>query len=155
MNCIKNIKEINLNNKEDLKLVKDYDINIYNSIKKRLRKKEDNIITDIFLASTKTNKIENFYTIHIEKDTKIASIYANIKNNKEKIISVITEDLLQENYIETVFIFIEKNNIKLINYLMEKGFMSLGDESDTKYIPLIKEKQNTKERDGSNISWKY
>lgn len=157
---LRDIHEFNPYSENELELLNKYSTNIHNEILKEInglsydgykRKMELDILVKKYYYTKKDNEITNFIKVLIEKDTKIASIYPSINIYDKNLIPEISNDLLNDD-IEEVFVFIKKDNQKLLDDLLNDNFISLRTDDDGGFIPLLKEKTY---EDENKRSWKY
>ena len=143
---------INLSNNDHLKLVKDFDNDLYSKLILDNNKFEYmlDVIDSKFYASVKDNKIINFFRVEEEKDTKTARVYPVMKIYQKDLINNIFDDITVNDGMEVVFVFIDKNDDKLINNLIQDSFLPISDIGD-EFFTLVKEKNIEKE---SSIVWK-
>ena len=143
---------INITDINHLKLVKDFDKDLYSRLILENDKLEYmlDVIENKFYASLKDNKIINFVRVEEEKDTKTARIYPIIRAYQKDLINNIFYDIVLNDGMEVVFTFIDKNDNKLINDLVQDSFLPISDVGD-EVCTLVKEKNIEKE---SSIAWK-
>jgi len=136
-----------------LSFEKDNSLDIVNSINKFTskeeylnNKKESNEIEEI-LFTEKEGKITDCCFIQGEKDRKICKIipYEIMnKSKKRKLPLLASEYLLNTLDMEEVFIDVLPEDIGMQNYLLEKGFLSLGDNNGKLiYLKDREEKENS------------
>lgn len=143
---------INMTDIHHLKLVKDFDKELY----AKLILLNDNleymldVIDNKFYASIRDDKIINFVSVEEEKDTKTARIYPIIRTYQKDLIPNVFDDIIVNDGMEVAFVFIDKNDSRLINDLTHNDFLPISDVNDEMYT-LVKEKNIEKE---SSIAWK-
>ena len=156
---LRDIHVINPFDEKDMSMIKEFDIDLYKRLQKNITNKsyieykknqEYGVLTERYFCSIDNNKITNFITAIIQKDTKIANIYPTINIYKKNLISNVC-DFLITNGMEEVFVFIKKSDSKKMTDLINNNFISLSTDDD--YILLLKEKEE--EEKESSVSWNY
>ena len=109
-------------------------------------KKESNEVDEV-LFTEKDSKITDYCYIHGEIDRKICSItQVDIKNKskKRKLPVLASEYALNSLGMEEVMIYVSYEDTAMQNYLIMKGFESLGDNNGNLiYIKDREEKENS------------
>ncbi len=161
MSSLKDFNIINPYKEKDIKYLKDYCYK-YNqqelyreisSIKYKISEEDYNAIKEIrpvieeLYYQKNEIQITSLTKVTIAKDIKSAQIelFATDYNIKNTIINL-SQLILQNNNIENVYIFINRQDKRLMHNLIENGFIALISEGESEeYIPFMLEKDLEKE----------
>ena len=144
-----NLFLIDINNKEHIKLIKDYEKknNLSNIISYLTSDNSNSIIINEILCSKDKDGIKDICFIRAEKDKKTFFIDFVDKNKdiRNKPLIKYAEDYAFKNLgMEEIFIQAKKDNKRLINNIEEEKFDKLWEEYDI--ITFIKTKELDKEQ---------
>lgn len=127
---------LDMSNKNHLEMLKRY--TQQNNIKVDLEiKTDDSNEINSYIFESIGNEIIDMCLIQCQKDIKLGTI-TSVGETKQELILEVTNYLLNILNMESVFVRVDKNNKKLIKYLEENLFESLGLEQGE--ITFLKEK---------------
>lgn len=146
------IKEIDPYSEADIALLKEYDQENHTNYFKMLDmichnySKEEyellrmtNTVFKLLFYSTRKNKIDNICLVEYETDLKRLNMY--IDNINKGIYKEVTEHAFKNMDMESVTVFVNKNDEKIIHNLLENGYIPLYDSTEkTDIVPLLLEK---------------
>ena len=144
-----NLFSIDINNKEHIKLLKDYERknNLSNIISYLTSDNSNSIIINEILCSKNKEGIKDICFIRAEKDKRTFFIDFIDKNKDIRNKTLIT---YAENYafntlgMEDIFIQTKNTNKSLVKILEDKNYENLGEDKDT--ITFIKTRELDKEQ---------
>ena len=135
---------------DDLRMVKDFNTDTYHkllNIRKNYNYDEYlnllnySVVSENYYSTIKDSKIVNFFTVCCEKDTRISYVYPIVNLHSRDIINKITENLILNQSMEEVFVFVLKDDIKTLNSLtLDNNYISLFTKDDTIYVPFVKDR---------------
>ena len=126
-----------MSNKNHLEMLKNYTKK--NNIKVNLEiKTDDSNEINSYVFESISNEIIDICLIQCQKDIKLGTI-TSVGETKKELILEVTSYLLNVLNMESVFVRVDKNNKKLIKYLEDNSFESLGTEDDE--TMFLKEKK--------------
>jgi len=127
---------LDMSNKNHLEMLKNYTKK--NNIKVNLEiKSDDSNEINSYVFESISNEIIDICLIQCQKDIRLGTI-TSVGETKKELILEVASYLLNILNMESVFVRVDKNNKKLIKYLEENLFESLGVEQGE--ITFLKEK---------------
>ena len=127
---------LDMSNKNHLEMLKNYTKK--NNIKVNLEiKSDDSNEINSYVFESISNEILDICLIQCQKDIRLGTI-TSVGETKKELILEVASYLLNILNMESVFVRVDKNNKKLIKYLEENLFESLGVEQGE--ITFLKEK---------------
>lgn len=128
---------LDISNKDHLEMLKRY--TKHNNIRINLDINiDDSNEINAYMFDSVDNEIIDMCFIQCQKDIKAGTI-TTIGPTKKELLLEVTNYLLDILNMESVFIKVDKNNKKVINYLEKNLFESLGEEHEE--IVFLKEKE--------------
>ena len=128
---------LDMSNKNHLEMLKRY--TQQNNIKVDLEiKTDDSNEINSYVFESIGNEIIDMCLIQCQKDIKLGTI-TSVGETKQELILEVTNYLLNVLNMESVFVRVAKNNKKIIKYLEDNSFESLGTEEDE--TMFLKEKK--------------
>ena len=128
---------LDMSNKNHLEMLKRY--TQQNNIKVDLEiKTDDSNEINSYVFESIGNEIIDMCLIQCQKDIKLGTI-TSVGETKQELILEVTNYLLNVLNMESVFVRVGKNNKKIIKYLEDNSFESLGTEEDE--TMFLKEKK--------------
>lgn len=128
---------LDMSNKNHLEMLKRY--TQHNNIKVDLEiKTDDSNEINSYVFESIGNEIIDMCLIQCQKDIKLGTI-TSVGETKQELILEVTNYLLNVLNMESVFVRVGKNNKKIIKYLEDNSFESLGTEEDE--TMFLKEKK--------------
>lgn len=128
---------LDMSNKNHLEMLKNYTKK--NNIKVNLEiKTDDSNEINSYVFESISNEIIDICLIQCQKDIRLGTI-TSVGETKKELILEVASYLLNILNMESVFVRVDKNNKKLIKYLEDNSFESLGTEEDE--TMFLKEKK--------------